>query len=74
MTEIERETINTFTIIIEHHTDGIEYAHVNQSDTDRIRKNAWYFIKGDETAAQKVLNSLAELIGVGPIVKTGETK
>lgn len=73
MTEILTRSIDSFVVVVEQE-NGVDYVHVKRSDAETINKDAFYFRKGDETGAQKFLDSLAELIGVGPIVKEGETK
>lgn len=68
MTDILTKSIDSFVVVIEQE-NGIDYVHVKRSDSERINKDAWLFAKGDEAGAQKFLNSLAMLIGVGPIIK-----
>lgn len=62
------KSIDTIRIIVEEE-NGVEYVHINRSDIKALNKDAFYFRKGDEAGAQKFYNSLAELIGVGPIVR-----
>lgn len=68
MTEILTKSIDTFQVVIEQE-NGVDYVHVKCSNADKVSKDAWFFAKGDEAGALKLLNSLAELVGVGTIVK-----
>mgnify|MGYP001591080966 CR=1 FL=1 len=68
MTEILTKSIDSFVVVIEQE-NGIDYVHVKCSDSDRLNKDAHYFPKGDEKGALEVLNQIATLLGVGPVVK-----
>ena len=70
MAEILTKSIDNFLLIVEQE-NGADYVHVKRSDSENANKDAWYFAKGDEAGAHKFLNSLAELLGVGPIVREG---
>ena len=61
------KSIDSFVVVVEQE-GGVDYVHVRRSDAETMNKDAFYFRKGDEAGAQKFLSSLAELIGVGPIV------
>ena len=67
MATIFTKSIDNFMVIVEEE-NGVEYVHAKRSDSTTTNKDAHYFPKGDEKGALDFMNSIAALVGVGPIV------
>lgn len=62
------KSIDTVRIIVEN-DNGVDYIHIKRSTIDDLDKGSYLFVKGNEEAGLKFLNSIATLLGMGPITR-----